>query len=368
MSIVGYRDKDIEYTLNSLINSSAYPDNLDIVVINQDDIPLVFPGVEVINMDPSQAKGLGYARNLAQSKYNGQKFYLQLDAHHRFFQHWDRKLIESWESTQEPKAILTTYCVHSGQFTLGHRQIVADKFTEWGTIRTVPQKIKVRSNPTYSRFCSGHFFFGPGDICTEMRYDPRLYFDGDEIQLFLRAYTHGYHIFNPNYYTCDHNYNRKSSPRHWEDDPEWFLKDIESKIILKDMIENQRIGPMALGSKRTIAQAEKYLGVKFATREISDQARSGAPLHEELTFPEIEQYNIPIDREYFAKHANNPIVTVGIMGESVDGFITRYDWMSKMPDIPIPGEILANEKPALVCYSTYDGKDWTDHVNFEISV
>jgi hypothetical protein len=51
------------------------------------------------------------ARQLAQSLWNGEEFYLQLDAHMRFVRGWDTQLT-AWLATAEltsPKAVLSTY-------------------------------------------------------------------------------------------------------------------------------------------------------------------------------------------------------------------------------------------------------------------
>jgi [Skp1-protein]-hydroxyproline N-acetylglucosaminyltransferase len=57
-----------------------------------------------------QAKGPCYARALAQTLYNGQRYYLQIDCHMRFVKGWDTMLLAMLaKCSSSSKPVITTY-------------------------------------------------------------------------------------------------------------------------------------------------------------------------------------------------------------------------------------------------------------------
>ena len=54
------------------------------------------------------------------------------------------------------------------------------------------------SEPLANALIAGGFLFGPGSIVSDVPYDPYLYFDGEEISVSARLWTHEYNIYTPN--------------------------------------------------------------------------------------------------------------------------------------------------------------------------
>ena len=71
---------------------------------------------------------------------------------------------------------------------------------------------------------SGHFAFGPNKWAKEVKHDPNIFFAGEEINLTVRSFTHGYDLFHPHKIICWHEYTRKGRTKQWDDDKTWGEK------------------------------------------------------------------------------------------------------------------------------------------------
>ncbi len=65
--------------------------------------------VRMMRMTDGQAKGPVYARALQARLVKGEDFCMQIDAHTRFIEDWDVKMLEQWGATDNEYAVLTTY-------------------------------------------------------------------------------------------------------------------------------------------------------------------------------------------------------------------------------------------------------------------
>jgi len=122
VSIASYRDVECQQTIRSLFAKAAHPDRVFLGVVHQlklpDDAPVV-PGphpypdqVREMRLPHSMATGPCLARHLAQSLYNGERYYLQIDAHMRLTRGWDDKLVrwlEDLRAAGTERPVLTTY-------------------------------------------------------------------------------------------------------------------------------------------------------------------------------------------------------------------------------------------------------------------
>src|SRR4029079_9904483 len=75
--------------------------------------------------------------------------------------------------------------------------------------------------PVPTSFLSAHFTFTLGRFCVEVPHDPNLYFIGAETNLEVRAFTHGYDLFNPHRIVLWHEYTRRGRRKHWDEHPNW---------------------------------------------------------------------------------------------------------------------------------------------------
>ncbi len=210
VQIAAYRDPELLPTIRDCLTKAKYPNDLVFGVCWQrrssEDSMDRFRNASNFRIDEvewTESQGLCWARSRIQQLYEGEEFTLQLDSHHRFAERWDEWLLNATERCESPKPIVTAYAGIYDPVTNQLEdnkpfKVVADRFTPGGTILFRPHVIpnwKELKRPIPARFVSGHYFFTVGQHCEEYRYDPNLYFAGDEISLSIRSYTLGYDLF-----------------------------------------------------------------------------------------------------------------------------------------------------------------------------
>tara|TARA_R110000868_G_scaffold411118_2_gene701870 strand:- start:53 stop:1258 length:1206 start_codon:yes stop_codon:yes gene_type:complete len=322
VQIASYRDPELVPTIRDLIAKSKYPDNLTFGICWQRDDTesleefINDPRFRVIDVPWNKSKGLCWARSLIQKLWSGEEYTLQLDSHHRFAQDWDDQLIEMIRLTGSEKPIVGSY---AGMYDpIGNKilnyepyKMVADRFTDHGTIMFYPHAIpnhKELTKPIPARFVSGHFYFTIGKHCEEYKYDPNIYFAGDEISLSIRSYTLGYDLFHPHKLVVWHEYTRKNRVKHWDDfnesnvktnkvDRQWWEMDRDSKMRLRHMLReednNIDLGEYGLGSVRSHRDYELYAGIDFARRRLHQKTLAGEnpPINDDTDWYKLEEKN-----------------------------------------------------------------------------
>lgn len=254
------------------------------------------PQFRIDAIEWNKSLGLCWARSRIQRLYAGEDFTLQLDSHHRFVEHWDEKLITYMELAESSKPLLSSYVAGYAPATnvLDEGEpfkMVGQKFSRAGTIPFHPHRIdgwRDLHQPVKARFVSGHFFFTLGKHCEEYRYDPGLYFAGDEISLSIRSYTLGYDLFHPHRHVVWHEYTRKGRAKHWDDhvssnqgviDVPWHERDQISlrrlRKLLREEDNEEDLSIYDLGTVRTHRDYELYAGIDFARRRLHREAIRG---------------------------------------------------------------------------------------------
>lgn len=302
VQIASYRDPELLPTIRDCIKNAKHPELLTFGICWQhaaedtwDDLS-EFKNDErfrIYDINWTESKGLGWARQITQQLYNGEQFTLQLDSHHRFIHNWDTELLEMMKQTGSDKPILTTY---GAPYTPGKSLVdpgpyimVGTKFSSYGTILFYPHMMpnfSVLTKPVPARFVSGHFFFTLGIHCIEYKYDPEIYFAGDEISLSIRSFTLGYDIFHPHKTVVWHEYTREGRKKHWDDfngketgKPLWHELDGSSKRKLRHLLQeednNIDLGNFGLGNVRSHSDYELYAGINFKLRLLHQDTVKG---------------------------------------------------------------------------------------------
>ncbi len=296
VQIASYRDPELLPTLKDCISKSKYPENLRFGICWQHSKDDAWDNLEefvndnrfrIIDIDYSESKGVCWARNYVQQKYDGEDYTLQIDSHHRFVENWDEILIEMIEDLQKKghkKPLLTAYVPsYNPQNDPQERAqepwwMTFDRFIPEGAIFFLPAAIpnwQSLNEPIPSRFYSAHFCFTLGQFANEVQHDPNYYFHGEEISIAARAYTHGYDLFHPHRIVLWHEYTRRGRKKQWDDDLEWGNKNNEShkrNRVLFGMDNECRcsidFGKYGFGNQRTLEEYEAYSGIKFRTRGV----------------------------------------------------------------------------------------------------
>lgn len=299
VQIASYRDPELIPTVLDLIEKSDDSTQLRIVVAWQhDDFESIEPIkhlIEVIDIPYTESKGVCWARNLIQQKYKGEEYTLQLDSHHRFIKGWDRELLNMYRQCKNMGSnlpLLSTYLPNydsvTEEFENKAWQMRVEKFMDDGPLFFVPDIIpnsNTLNAPIPARFYSAHFAFADGNFCKKVEHDPDYYFFGEETNIAARAFTHGYDLYHPHKILAWHQYKRKYRPTHWDDNAngsssawwEYDSKSTKKHRILFGMESGTGSIPNVFGSIRTLKDYERYVGVRFADRYISEYTLNNKP-------------------------------------------------------------------------------------------
>lgn len=299
IQIAAYRDPELLPTLKHCLENAKYPENLYFGIAWQHDSTDVWDNLDeykdnshfrIIDIPHVESKGVCWARNQVQQLYNGERYTLQLDSHHRFTPNWDEVLIEMIEDLHSDgyaAPLLTAYIPSYDPDNDPEARVqepwwlTFDRFIPEGAIFFLPATIpgwQMLDRPVRGRFYSAHFCFTLGRFATEVQHDPEYYFHGEEISIAVRAYTHGYDIFHPHKVVIWHEYTRKGRTKHWDDNAgTWGAANDSSHLrnrILFGMDGHcpceLNFGKYGFGHVRSLTQYEAYAGVKFNTRGVQE--------------------------------------------------------------------------------------------------
>ena len=300
IQIASYRDPELLKTLNDCILNAEFPDRLrfgicwqhaeedkwDTLDQYKDD-----PRFRILDVNYKDSTGACWARNSIQQLYQGETYTFQLDSHHRFIRHWDTELIDMLKGLQakgHKKPLITSYISSYNPETdpNGRTQVPwlmnFDRFTPEGVIFFLPSTIPGWQNlkePIPSRFYSAHFAFTVGQFALEVQHDPEFYFHGEEITIAVRAFTRGYDLFHPHKIIAWHEYTRKGRVKQWDDDSEWGKRNIRTHEKTRKLLgvdghsfdsDEETYGKYGLGKERTIADWERYAGIRFSDRAVQE--------------------------------------------------------------------------------------------------
>lgn len=306
VQIASYRDLELLPTLRDLFLKSSGKHKINVGVVWQKDERETigeFDGdnrVKVATYDWTESRGLGWARSIVQTLYNDEDYVLQLDSHHRFDKDWDEILIKMIQDLRpsSPKPLLTAYA--AGYDPNDDKKLIPvpckllpRDFKESGTIWQNPTPInnwQQLNRPLRGLFVSGHYYFTLGSFVSDFRYDPDMYFAGDEITLTARSYTAGYDIYHPHRCVVYHHYGRLDRNKHWGDhnDAEklsgkikhtWGELDSYSKKRIRQMLGQEDngidLGVFGLGKERTLDDFIRYSGMDTKNKRIHNDAIAG---------------------------------------------------------------------------------------------
>jgi hypothetical protein len=298
VQIASYRDPQLIPTLEDMINNAKYPENLSIGIAWQHHPDDDFDNLDkykkdkrfkILDIDYKDSKGVCWARNAVQKLYDGEKYTLQIDSHHRFAKNWDETLIDMLKDLQDKgheKPLITSYIPSFDPEKDPELRVQEpwkmnfDRFIPEGAIFFLPasfDSFDAKDRPLQGRFYSAHFAFTIGEFALEVQHNPNYYFHGEEISIAVRAFTHGYDIFHPHKVVCWHEYTRKGRSKQWDDDSMWVDRNNESHRInrvlfgMDDEFDNVNFEIYGFGNKRTLHDYEKYAGISFSKRAIQQE-------------------------------------------------------------------------------------------------
>ena len=298
----GYRDPELVPTIKDALKNAKYPKRIHFGICRQFNPEDKFDNVDEFRNDSrfkimdvpfKEAKGLPWARaQINDTLLTNEDYVLQLDSHHRFTKNWDVTLINMHNQKEKKgfKPIIAGYLPSydpyndpDGRANVPWQAQFAC-FYPHGTIFIRPALLsgwENMSEPAPARFLSGHFSFARSQWARDVKHDPDIYFSGEEINLSVRSFTHGYDIFHPHQLVIWHSTMReeRSGMLKWDDDSkmgiDWYNKQefARKKIRVLFGVEKDDsivFGDYGLGNVRTIVDYEIFAGINFKEKKVQE--------------------------------------------------------------------------------------------------
>lgn len=391
VQIASYRDPELIHTIRDCITKAKNPKNLTFGICWQRDETESMEEFKndnrfrVIDIHWSKSKGLCWARSEIQKLWKGEKYTMQIDSHHRFLQDWDVELIKMMKQTGSKKPIITSYAGMYNPSTnellnIEPYKMIASNFTDSGTILFRPHVIynwKILDKPIPARFVSGHFFFTIGEHCNEYKYDPNIYFAGDEISLSIRSFTLGYDLFHPHKTVIWHEYTREGRTKHWTDfssdnknngvvERIWWEMDIDSKKRLRHMLQEENnnidLDIYGLGKVRTHRDYELYAGINFKHKRLHENTLLGVdpPINDNTEWYLKQKQKFEYILE-IPKTQNFNFIYIGI--EDINGFVIyRQDLTTYQDKLNVSFESYENPHKWVYWVNSISG-EWEQRID-----
>lgn len=307
VQIASYRDPQLVPTVLDCVAKAKWPENLVFCICWQHDdkenIDAIrhLPNIRIIDVLYQESQGACWARNQIQQYWNGESYTLQIDSHHRFAENWDELVLDMFHqllALGHKKPLLTCYPPSfdpdndpAGRSNVPW-QVNFNTFNDDGVLGMIPSELenwKTLTSPVPTRFYSAGFCFTWGQFSREVPHDPWYYFLGEEINITVRAWTHGYDLFHPHRIIVWHFYTRKGATRHWDDHKEEKRDQLAEKrawsersklavyrnkcFFQQDNHAYGQIewGPYGMGRERSIRSYELFAGIHFPSRRVQQQ-------------------------------------------------------------------------------------------------
>ncbi len=302
VSIASYRDPEAPHTVRSLLEKADRPQNITIGVLSQleqdHDSHCVVgstPQVREVIVPARESRGACWARHrIFTTLMHDEDFVLQIDSHSRFDPGWDTCLLQMYESTNDPNAVLSTYPSafdpHTGFFSPQmYNRFDCQNFNGEGLPIVSSAAFSLDKAPAtlaLTPFIAGGCMFTTTRAVRTVPYDPFLYFVGEELNYAIRLWTHGFNIYTPNRGFMYHFYGKSPvAPKHWDDQVSRYgelnSRSFErNKHLLgikpsKNTKALQFLELFDFGKARTYAQWQACAGIDIQRQVISDDARVG---------------------------------------------------------------------------------------------
>ena len=290
-------------TIFGAYNNARNKDELIFSICDQSDDPINIDDLDFADqvryehVNPVFSKGPCWARHRAQTFYQEEDYFLQIDSHTQFLPSWDELFKEALLKIEAAgltdgyfaKPIITSYPrsfkvldFERGLFELNtgdkHTQVITYRkdslFSRGSFSRQIGIPTK-HTEITHAYLMAAGCIFTRGKFVKDIPYDPNYYFYGEELSMALRAFTHGFSFFHIPDVPLFHLYTDVSNiPRklHWdpEDDANRAIKwhELEQKSLdrLDDLFAGKIEGSMGLGSQRSLKDYAVISGVDLKNK------------------------------------------------------------------------------------------------------
>ena len=411
-----YREPELIPTIKSALDNAEFPERIHFGICRQYNPKDGFDNIDEFRLDPrfkvhdmlyTEAKGLATARAIINDELlTNEDFVCQLDSHHRFAKNWDSILI-SWHEELESDGynpVIGGYLPYYNPFNDPEERVQEPWFSEaacfypHNTIFIRPTGVnggwKHLTKPYPARFLSGHFAFGSNKWARDVKHDKGIFFAGEELNLTVRSFTHGYDLFHPHRVIIWHATMReeRSGKLVWDDQSKrgedmWWKGNDAARSRIRQLIgvEDNGIdlGEYGLGKQRSLRDYEKYAGIHFKKMSFQKYTKDNKfppNPHPYKTEEEWEDsfifsfyHLVNLERNEMPKNDYQSILIAfddengeGIFSKSIDGQELE-EFMKKSKPIHYEEMFLTDKKPARVVYwGNSKERGWAERVERKI--
>lgn len=308
ISIASYRDKNCLQTLKTIYENARHPDKIYIGVFTQNkpdndnekcydnSLSKYKKNIRIQNVDYKKALGPQYARYVCSHLWDGEEYFLMIDSHLIFRKDWDIILKEMYKKSPSQKTILTGYPpAHEDKTAFSDKGFTYTCSSHFDNdnfhIISEAQGIDIKNHDELwaTPYASAGFFFTNYKWLYEVPFDPYLpnLFQGEEILLAIRSYTHGWDLFNLNRNIATHYYDRRkdNEPHFWDDNKDYSkiqqMSNMRYYYIIKQCSLNdvhplfrKHLSYYGLGKKRTLSDYQKFANMDLKAGKINTRCDS----------------------------------------------------------------------------------------------
>ncbi len=231
VEIPSFKDPELIPTIKSHLGMAANPDRIRFAVCLQDDDADTIRYLDemcgkafVKHYHPEDSPGACAARYECSKLSKGNCDYvLHTDSHMRVARYWDVAMLAIL-SQCPGKAVLSAYGMDyadylaedpcSDLFTakVQDRGVITNAYYYQEKMPKIRAMARTRFDgplPRRGAFLGAAFLFGPVSVDDEVPFDPDMFFQGDELPMALRLFTHGWDIYHPQFRFQYHLYSRQ---------------------------------------------------------------------------------------------------------------------------------------------------------------
>mmetsp|Transcript_6802 Transcript_6802/g.7719 ORF Transcript_6802/g.7719 Transcript_6802/m.7719 type:complete len:553 (+) Transcript_6802:105-1763(+) len=259
--------------------------------------------VRLLDVDEPESLGPYAARYFASKMWNGENWFMQIDAHMTFIQDWDALSIAMLKKAPSEKPVLSHYppsekmdlekeASNPASRLCGPAFAGSDLESQIIRLEGASRYDKVKlSTPRFAPFTAAGYFVAHADFLREVPFDPFLpwIFMGEEIIMSSRLWTAGYDIFSPTQNVLGHIYVRRHKPKFWESVHRAFTFGVHNplqEMVLsrikyqlgypesaKDMLKPKSlltaVEQYSMGTERSLETYLELVGLNVTTKEVT---------------------------------------------------------------------------------------------------
>jgi [Skp1-protein]-hydroxyproline N-acetylglucosaminyltransferase len=233
--------------------------------------------LRIYPMEAHRARGPMVTRSIIErSLYRNEKYFMCIDSHMKFAEHWDSKCIDQLTKCPSERPVLTML---PPNFEKKDRWKKFEKMS-FGQVSTF-LCIGDVSPAAFPLLESIHFALAHWEV----PYDRHCknVFQGEAITMSARLWTAGWDFFCPLMPMCAHMYDRSYRPTYWElgKSPQrgekrlQVLLNIRPSNTIHERVLKELYEIYGLGNFRTLEQYEYFCDIEFSKQRINDRALLG---------------------------------------------------------------------------------------------